>query len=133
MEKINVYAIEASDKCTPKVRKAAVAVSDDQEATAQRCMGMSKEQLVARICEQAGLELTRIGKPESITVSLCCGDTNESVEMRDADEVRCPLSFGSLTGCPPLLCCLYSCDVFSTSCYAILAAAETVLSEERPP
>lgn len=131
-ECIKVYDVEAVDRCSREGQRVAVALSDSQIKTARR-MGVSEEKLIAQTCAQACLEVLHIGQPKSLFYSLRCGDTKESTEMRSADEVRCPLSL-SPQGCgPPLLCTLYACTPYSTLCYCILAAAESVLAEERPP
>lgn len=131
-ECIHVYAVDAADKCSREEQRVAVALSNAQIETAHR-IGVSAEKLIAQTCAQAGLDVLSIGKSESISASLCCGDTKESAEMRSADEVHCPLSFYPAMASPPLLCTLYACDPFSTSCCVILAAAEDVLAEDRPP
>lgn len=129
---ITVRAVEATDKCSQDARRVAVALSKTQIEVAQR-IGISEEMLITQTCAQAGLDVLQIGKPVSLSASLCRSDTELSIEMRNADEVRCPLSLGPQAGSPPLLCTLYACDLYSTSCYAILSAAESVLAEERPP
>lgn len=132
MDRINVCAVEAIDRCSRDVQRVAVALAVTQEATSQR-IGMSQEQLISRVCAQDGLAVLRVGESVCLSASLHCGDTREGVKMCAADEVRCPLSLGPWTDCPPLLCTLYKCDVFASSCCAIMAAAEAVLEKERPP
>lgn len=132
MDRINVCAVEAIDRCSRDVQRVAVAWSDIQEATVRR-VGASQEQLIAQTCAQAGLDILQIGKPESLSVSLRRGDSKKSAEMREAGAVQCPLGLDLWTSHLPLLCALYACDPFENSCYAILATAEAVLAEERPP
>lgn len=129
---IIVRAVEAADKCSQDARRVAVALSKTQIEAARR-IGISEEKLIAQTCAQAGLDVLRNGKSVAISASLCRSDTDLSTEMRNADEVRCPLSLGPQEGCPPLLCTLYACTPYSTSCYSILKSAESILAEERPP
>lgn len=58
---ITVYAIDAVNKCSRVEERVAVALSAAQKATAQR-LGMAQEELIARVCAQAGLDVLRIGE-----------------------------------------------------------------------